>query len=108
MNILITGGASGLGEAITKILAVDPDNKIYFTYNSSKTDADSIMTEFKNTYAIKCNFKESVEVKSLVANMQFFDLDVLINNAYSGEFIKSHFHKITSNEFLKMKCLTFS
>ena len=34
-NILITGGASGLGEAITLKLASDSSNKVFFTYFKS-------------------------------------------------------------------------
>ena len=32
MKILITGGASGLGETVTSKLAENKDNFIYFTY----------------------------------------------------------------------------
>ena len=36
MNILISGGASGLGADITKVLAQDKSNTVYFTYNSAQ------------------------------------------------------------------------
>jgi len=42
MNILITGGASGLGEAITKQLASISSNNVYFTYSKSADQARSI------------------------------------------------------------------
>lgn len=100
MNILVTGGASGLGEAITRILAQDQNNTIYFTYSSSKSNAESIEAEFRNTHSIKCDFWVAEEVKSLTDEMGRFDLDVLINNAYSGEFLKSYFHKTVTDDFL--------
>ena len=34
MNILVTGGSSGLGKAITELCALKEDNTIYFTYRS--------------------------------------------------------------------------
>ena len=46
MNVLITGGASGLGAAITRILAADAANKIYFTYCSSSEAAKQLEEEF--------------------------------------------------------------
>jgi len=100
MNILITGGASGLGEAITKALAKDLSNQIYFTFSKSETGAKKIEADFSNTVSVKCDFKNDTELNLLTGNIKKFDIDVLINNAYSGEFLKSHFHKIPSHDFL--------
>ena len=46
MNILVTGGAKGLGEAITVKLASEESNKVYFTYNSSCDRAQEIVEEY--------------------------------------------------------------
>ncbi|MEP7142738.1 MAG: SDR family oxidoreductase [Ferruginibacter sp.] len=100
MNILITGGASGLGEAITRALAKDPGNTVYFTFNQSRQKAETIAAEFRNTISIKCDFCDAAELKELTDNLKQFDLDVLINNAYGGEFLKSYFHKIAAADFL--------
>jgi 3-oxoacyl-[acyl-carrier protein] reductase len=99
MNILITGGASGLGEAITRKLASDSKNTIYFTYQRSESAANKICTEFNNCHAIKCNFTNEIEIESLVTKINTVDLDVLINNAYTGEAIHTHFQKIKIDEF---------
>ena len=100
MNILITGGASGLGEAITKRFSKDIKNKVYFTYNGSIVNAGVIEKEFQNAKAFKCNFIDSDDVTLLKNKINELDLDVLINNAYSGAFIKTYFHKIPSSDFL--------
>jgi 3-oxoacyl-[acyl-carrier protein] reductase len=99
MNILITGGASGLGEAITRKLASDSTNKIFFTYQKSEASANKICVEFENCISIKCNFKNELEIEALIEKIATINLDVLINNAYTGEAIHTHFQKIKINEF---------
>ncbi len=100
MNILITGGASGLGETITRRLAANAGDSVYFTYNKSETKAASITEEFKNTGSIKCNFESDEEITALCAKLIELDIDVLVNNAYAGEYQKTHFHKIAPLDFL--------
>jgi NAD(P)-dependent dehydrogenase (short-subunit alcohol dehydrogenase family) len=100
MNILITGGASGLGGAITKSLAQEPGNMVFFTYNRSAQKAEDIASASKNAIPIKCDFENEAELQSFVSKIGGYDLDVLINNAYSGEFLKKHFHKIAPADFL--------
>jgi 3-oxoacyl-[acyl-carrier protein] reductase len=99
MNILVTGGASGLGEAITRILAKDLNNTVYFTYSNSEANAQKIALEFSNTISVKCDFKNSSEVQFLVNKIDDLKLDVLINNAYSGTPITTYFHKIPADTF---------
>lgn len=99
MNILITGGASGLGEAITRTLAKDAANTIYFTFSRSDANAKIIEAALSNTKAVKCDFSNESEVKSLVESIPSLDLDALVNNAYSGDFLKTYFHKIKSEDF---------
>lgn len=99
MNILVTGGASGLGEAITRILARDSENTVYFTYSNSVANAHKIEFEFSNTVSVRCDFKNSSEVQSLVNKIDDLKLDVLINNAYCGSPITTYFHKIPEDTF---------
>ena len=99
MNILITGGASGLGESITRILSKDPKNTIYFTYSNSELNAKKIELDFSNAFSIKCDFKNSSEVTGLVNKIDNLNIDVLINNAFTGNAIKTHFHKIPNEDF---------
>ena len=100
MNILITGGANGLGGAITRILAKDKNNTVFFTCNKSVSQAEALQKEFPNSVPIKCNFKDEAEVNNLAEKIDTLGLDVLINNAYTGDAIKTHFHKIPVEDFL--------
>jgi len=99
MNILITGGASGLGEAITRILARDSKNIVYFTYASSELNAKKIESVFSNAVSIKCDFRDTESIISLTDRISQIDLDILINNAYSGKPIDTYFHKINKDDF---------
>lgn len=99
MNILITGGASGLGEAITRILAKDTTNTIFFTYSNSNINAKEIELDFSNALSIKCDFKNASEVTALVDKIDSLNIDVLINNAYINNSIQAHFHKIPNEDF---------
>ena len=100
MIYLITGGASGLGEAITRRIAHESAHTVYFTFNKSAINAQKIEASFSNAIAIKCNFENDNEVIALKEKIGQLDLDVLINNAYSGSFIQSYFHKTPSLNFL--------
>jgi 3-oxoacyl-[acyl-carrier protein] reductase len=104
MNILITGGASGLGEAITRKLAKNKENIIYFTYSKSEEKASILTSEFTNTISVKCDFKNEEDLERLLSDIPKFNLDVLVNNAYTGSFLTTYFHKIDlinfENEFL--------
>ncbi len=99
MNILITGGASGLGEAITRKLAEDKGNTIYFTYSRSEEKANRLVSEFSNTRQVKCDFSNLKEIQNVCELINEIDIDVLINNAYQGKFIQTYFHKTNSEDF---------
>ncbi|MES2377559.1 MAG: SDR family oxidoreductase [Bacteroidota bacterium] len=100
MNILITGGASGLGEAITRRSALAVNNNVYFTYSQSLTNAQQIEADYPNTTAIKCDFKDKNDIAGLVNKIAELDLDILVNNAYTGQFLASHFHKTQLADFV--------
>ena len=100
MIVLITGGASGLGEAITRKMSKKAD-KVYFTYSKSDVNAKKLEEEFLNTHAIKCDFSISQEVSFLCEQITELQIDVVVNNAYNGSFIQSYFHKTESTNYLE-------
>ena len=93
MNVLITGGASGVGEAITRRLAANPANEVWFTYCTSAKPAAGLEREFRNSQGIRCDFKEASSLAGLLEKMAGMNLDVLVNNAISTAIAKTHFHK---------------
>jgi 3-oxoacyl-[acyl-carrier protein] reductase len=100
MNILITGGASGLGEAITRKLAFTNTHKIIFTYFHSFEKAEAIEREFKNTKGIQCDFKNEKSIEQLIRQMDGMSLNGLVHNAITG-YETNHFHKTPSESFAK-------
>ena len=99
MNILITGGASGLGFEISKAMASQIENTVNFTYCHSEKEAGEMVKLLPNTRAIKCDFREGAEVDHLLESLSAMDLDVLVNNVTLNIVIE-HFHKMNSNVFL--------
>lgn len=98
MNILLTGGASGLGEAITRDLAKDTACFVNFTYCKSSVNALKIESEFKNTKGHYCDFSDENSVTGFAEKLFEMDIDVLINNAVTG-LVRKHFHKTLPKEY---------
>jgi 3-oxoacyl-[acyl-carrier protein] reductase len=98
MNILVTGGASGLGESITRTLAENAEDSVYFTYHKSSVQAKKIQEKHKNTQAIVCDFENPESLDNLLLKMREFKINVLVNNAFTG-FEKNHFHKLAPGYF---------
>jgi NAD(P)-dependent dehydrogenase (short-subunit alcohol dehydrogenase family) len=108
MNVLITGGSSGLGRSIVEKLCSEKTNHIYFTYNNSIQNMENICSQYPNTTPIKCDFTNDLELNIFTENFKKIDINVLINNFYSwpknslmpGSFLTKNFHKIDHNSFI--------
>lgn len=104
MNILITGGTSGLGKATVELLAQESTHQIYFTYldiDIYREAANQMMATYPNTHAMALNFCEDDNVDRFCEWVKTADIDVLVNSAYVGSPQSNHFHKIKAEEFLK-------
>lgn len=100
MNILITGGGSGLGEAITRELALDEECRIFFTYCRSEANAHLLEKSFPNTTAIRVDFTKKEDIAALIQQMETMKLDALINNAITGIELK-RFHEVDPEFYLE-------
>ena len=102
MNILVTGGNSGLGKATVELLAKE-GHKVYFSYlpNEQCTqEANEIVEADNNLTALPLNFCEEESVSSFCEQIKSFDIDVLVNSAYAGKAMGTHFYKTPANDFL--------
>lgn len=84
---LITGGASGLGETISKYLASRSCNLVIL-YNTNKKKAQKLKNELEEAYDIKvmvekCDLSKEEEIESVVSKVkkEFSHIDYLVNNA---------------------------
>jgi NAD(P)-dependent dehydrogenase (short-subunit alcohol dehydrogenase family) len=108
VNILVTGGSSGLGKSIVEKLSSDKKNHIYFTYNNSIQSSKNICSKYPNATSIKCDFTNKLELDIFLENLKKFNISVLINNFYSwpknplmpGTFLTKNFHKMDENIFV--------
>lgn len=83
---IITGGARGIGEAITRALA-NEGAKVVINYNSSKEEAEelvkSLVAEGKEAIAMQADVSKVEDANRLISSTweTFGQLDILVNNA---------------------------
>lgn len=80
---LVTGGSSGIGQAISIALA-EQGAIVIFTYNSSKKGADQTSKKIgKNADSFKVDMHSEDQIKKLFAYIKkkYKRLDILVNNA---------------------------
>jgi 3-oxoacyl-[acyl-carrier protein] reductase len=88
-TVLITGGARGIGKAITEIFALNGYN-VAINYNQSRTQAKDLITYLQSKgidkerlYLIRADISRAEEVSHMIARTikNFGQIDVLVNNA---------------------------
>ncbi len=93
MNIVLTGGARGLGKAITERLCAARERRVYFTFCASAERARELERRFENARGIPCDFRDGAAVERLVGMLDSLDPDVVIHNAIASV-PKGHFEKL--------------
>jgi 3-oxoacyl-[acyl-carrier protein] reductase len=88
MNILITGGSKGIGNAILLELANNPSNNLYFTYNKTKPTFS-----LPNCHPIQVDLTHEPEFLDFLRLIDSLEIQVLINNYHTGYYL-SHAHKV--------------
>ena len=100
MNILVTGGSSGLGRAIVEQVAIQSCHTVYFTYRTNMEAVSELLGRFPNVIARQCDYSNQESIGGLLECMKEWNLDILINNVYSGNPQGKHFHKHDTDDFL--------
>jgi len=99
---LITGGSGDIGQAAIAELTRQ-GCRVYFTYNSSKEQAQSIISalaqEGREAVAEQCNIQDKQQVRSLVESIVEAEgrIDILVNNA--GIYKDNLFATMNDDEF---------
>ena len=81
MNVLVTGGAGGIGQAIVRAFAQN-GHKVIINYNSSKSAAEALAAEIGGI-AVGADVSKLSEVEEMFARIrqEVGAVDVLVNNA---------------------------
>lgn len=102
MNILVTGGNSGLGRATVEQLAKE-GHKLYFSYLPSEQcthEAEEMIQADESFTAIPLNFCDKESLDSFCTQVRALEIDVLVNSAYAGKAQGNHFYKTASEDFM--------
>ena len=84
MNIVITGGTSGIGKALVEKYFNQGDNIIILARSVEEGEINKTNTNF--VYGIKCDLASKVEIDSAfkIIGERFEKIDLIINNAGYG------------------------
>lgn len=76
-NVLITGGATGIGKATVEAFCAQGD-KVFFTYCTHKKEGEELALK-TGAKAVYCDLRDEKQIEALALELQ--QVDVLVNNA---------------------------
>ncbi|MFL5740266.1 MAG: SDR family NAD(P)-dependent oxidoreductase [Flavisolibacter sp.] len=101
MNILVTGGSSGLGRSIVETFSSQlHSSQVYFTYHRSADAAKSMEATSSQVHALHCDFASDESMSKLERIIEEKNIQVLVNNALPS-YTKNYFHKESDEAFVK-------
>jgi len=102
-NVLITGGARGIGAAVAKVLA-ENGHRVFINYVNSIQVADDLAAAINSAggeaYAIQADVRDEASIKAMFDGImsQHGGVDILVSNA-NMNFTQKPFMEQTWNEF---------
>ena len=106
MRIIVTGGASGIGAAISRRL-LEEGHQVLICYRQSAEEAAAIAAEFENAFIIRADVSRSEEIDALFAYAaeNLGGVDAVINNA--GVSLTKCFQTVSDEEFDRLMAINF-
>ncbi|GAB1452409.1 SDR family oxidoreductase [Draconibacterium sp.] len=101
-TILITGGASGIGKIMTRLMLERKTKVIIWDINQSKiNDTISELTKYGNIYGFNVDVSDIQQIQETAKKVkqEIGTVDVLINNA--GIVVGKYFHEHSSTDIAK-------
>ena len=106
MRILITGGASGIGLAISERL-LQAGHRVLVCYHTSEQSAKQLQEKYSGALLFRADVAKAQDIAALFefAEAQMGGLDALINNA--GVSVVDCFQNVSEEEFDRLMAVNF-
>ena len=110
-TVIVTGGATGIGRAVSSLLCQEGYNTVV-AYNNSEEAAFSLVDELQaeglSAVAFKCDVSDSMQVNELIdhAIQEFGKIDGIVNNAGIAQ--QKLLSDITDEDWSKMISVNLS
>lgn len=107
MNIFITGGASGIGKAVSERL-LKQGQSVFICYNNSEKSANEIKSKYPNAEIFKADLSKKGQAEAFFnyATDKSGGVDVLINNAAIS--LTGCFQTVSDDDFERLMEINFN